>query len=134
MSSQDSDGESYVSHLIANPRVYGDIDPYGWSTDEEEEADLRRKQDPSSEEDEDPPLPQPGDMHVEFKKSSLPNTVKESKFQSTPFRHVQEGSDELRHKIWDLKRENDKVKEEICVLKWKDKPTSSSPPSPKKET
>jgi hypothetical protein len=88
MSSQDSNGESYVSHLIANPRVYGDIDPYGWSSDEEEEADLRRKQDQPSEEEEDLPLPQPGGMHVEFERSSLPNTMKVPKIQFTPFLHV----------------------------------------------
>ena len=80
ISSQDSDGESSVSHYVANPRVYGDIDPYGWSTEEERDVDLKRTEDMSSEEDE-APLPQPGDIHVEFKKSSLPNTVNESKFQ-----------------------------------------------------
>ena len=136
MSSQDSNGESYVYHLVANPRIYGDTGPYGWTANEEEDADLREKQGHSSEEDKDPPLPQPGDMHIEFKRSSLPNTVKVPKVQFTPFRHVQEDSDKLRRKIWDLERENDKLKEEIHVLKWKaeDKSTSSSPSSPKKET
>ena len=33
----------------------------------------------ASSDEEDAPLPQPGDMHVEFKKSSLPNTVNKSK-------------------------------------------------------
>jgi hypothetical protein len=88
MSSQDSDGESYVSHLVANPRVYGDTGHYGWTTDEEEDADLREKQGHSSEEDKDHPMPQPADMHIEFQRSSLPNTVKVPKFQFTPFRHV----------------------------------------------
>ena len=74
MSSQDSEAESHVSDLIANPRVYGDIDPYGWSTEEEVEADLKRIE-PSSDEEEEVPLPQPRDMHVEFKKSNLPNKV-----------------------------------------------------------
>ena len=68
------DGESHVSHLTANPRVYVDDDPYGWSTDEEVEADLRRI-DTTSEDQEETSLPQPGDMHVEFKKSSWPDTV-----------------------------------------------------------
>jgi hypothetical protein len=75
MSSQESDGESHVSHLTANPRVYGEVDSYGWSTDEEVEADLRRI-DTTSEDQVETSLLQPRDMHMEFKKSSLPNTVK----------------------------------------------------------
>jgi hypothetical protein len=72
MSSQDSDGESYVADYIANPKAYGDVEHYGWTTEEEENYDLKGKDETSSDEDE-TPLPQPGDMHVEFKKSSLPN-------------------------------------------------------------
>ena len=71
MSSEDSDGESYVSHLITDPKTYVDLSPCGRTTDDEEDAHLMRIDDSSSEE-EDVPLPQPGDMHVEFKKSSLP--------------------------------------------------------------
>ena len=56
MSSQDSDGESYVSHLIADPKTYGDLYPCGRTTDEEEGAYLMRINDSSSEED-DVPLP-----------------------------------------------------------------------------
>jgi hypothetical protein len=37
MSSQDSEGESYVADYIANPKSYGDVEHYGWTTDEEEE-------------------------------------------------------------------------------------------------
>jgi hypothetical protein len=66
MSSQDSDGESYVSHYVVDPRIFGDIYPYLWSTNEEEDTDLEETEDASSDEDE-VPLPQPGDMHVEFK-------------------------------------------------------------------
>ena len=70
MSSQDFDGESYVSHLIADPKTYGGLSPCGRTMDDEEDAHSRRIKDSSSEE-EDVPLPQPGDMHVKFKKSSL---------------------------------------------------------------
>ena len=61
MSSQDSDGESYVSHLIADPKTYGDLSPCGRTTDEEEDAHLMRINDSSSEE-EDVPLHQLGDI------------------------------------------------------------------------
>ena len=84
MSSQDSDGENYVSHLIADPKTYGDLSPYGRTTDDEEDAHLMKIDDSSSEE-EDVSLPQPGDMHVELKKSSLPKRANRSKNQSIPF-------------------------------------------------
>lgn len=134
MSSEDSDGESFVAHYVANSRIYGDIDPYGWSTEEERDVDLKRTEDMSSEEDE-APLPQPGDIHVEFKKSSLPNTVNESKFQFIPFRLLQENKNVLCERVLELEQEVSKLKEENCVLKrkLKDKPTTSSPSSPKKE-
>ena len=67
MSSQDSNGESCVSHLIADPKTYGDLSPYGRTTDDDEDSHLMSIKDSSSEE-EDVPLPQPGDMHVEFRK------------------------------------------------------------------
>ena len=85
MSSQDSDGESYVSHLIADLKTYGDLSPCGLTTDDEEDAHLRMINDSSSEE-EDVPLPQPGDMHVKFKKPILPKMAKLSNNQSIPSR------------------------------------------------
>ena len=39
MSSQDSEGESYMADYIANPKVYGDVEHYGWTTEEEEDYD-----------------------------------------------------------------------------------------------
>ena len=105
MSSQDSDGESFVSHYVANPRIYGDIDPYGWSTEEERDVNMKGMEDASSDE-EDAPLPQPGDMHVEFKKSSLPNIVNKSKIQFIPFRLLQDNKNILCEKIVELEQEN----------------------------
>jgi len=35
MSSQDSEGESYVDDYLANPKVYGDLEHDGWTTEEE---------------------------------------------------------------------------------------------------
>ena len=97
MSSQDSDGESYVSHLIADPKTYGDLSPCGRTTDDEEDAHLMRIDDSSSEE-EDVPLPQPGNMHVKFKKSSLPKRAKLSNIRSIPscFRQQNKGKGYLR--------------------------------------
>ena len=80
MSSQDSKCESYVADYIANPKVYGDVEHYGWTTEEEEDYGLKGKEETSSDEYE-VPLPQPRDMHVEFKKSSLPNKAKKPKIQ-----------------------------------------------------
>ena len=56
MSSQDSEGESYVADNLANPKVYGDLEPYGWTTDEEEDYDPKGKEQTSSDEEEAPLL------------------------------------------------------------------------------
>src|SRR5215216_2968405 len=133
MSSQDSEGESYVADLIANPKVYGDVEHYG-CTSEEEEDYYPREEETSSDEDESP-LPQPGDMHVEFKKSSLPNKAKKPKIQFIPFRLLQENKQDLCKKVLELEQEIDELKEENsilkCKLRKKDKPsTSPQTPSP----
>ena len=140
MSSQDSDGESYVSHLIADPKTYGDLSPCGRTTDEEEDAHLMRINDSSSEE-EDVPLPQPGDMHVKLKKSSLPKRAKLSNNRSIPSRFRQKRKGDLCDKILKLETEVDDLKEEIALLnynmkKLKAQLSSSSPSSSplKKET
>ena len=133
MSSQDSDGESYVSHLVADPKTYGDLSPCGRTTDDEEDAHLMRINDSSSEE-EDVPLPQPRDMHVKFKKAKLSN------HRSIPSRFRQKSKGDLCDKILKLESEVDDLKEEIALLnynmkKLKAQLSSSSPSSspPKKE-
>ena len=75
MSSQDSEGESYVADFLTDPKVYGDLEHDGWTSKEEEDYEPKVKEGTSLDEDE-VPLPQPGDMHVEFKKSSLSDRVK----------------------------------------------------------
>ena len=95
MSSQDSEGESYVADYIANPKVCADVEHYGWTTEEEDDYDPRRKEETSSDEEDDP-LPQPGDMHVEFKKSSL------AKVQSIPPHFLQDSKAALCKKIMKL--------------------------------
>ena len=83
---------------LANPKVYGDLEHYGWTTEEEEDYEPKGKEETSSDEDE-VPLPQPGDMHVEFKKSSLPDRAKKPKIEFIPFRLLQENKQELCKRI-----------------------------------
>ena len=137
MSSQDSEGESYVVDYIAEPKVYGDLEPFGWTMEEEEDYDPKGKEETSSDEEE-VPLAQPGDMHVEFKKSSLPNKAKKPKIEFIPFRLLQENKQELCKKILRLEQEIDDLRKENSILKRKlRKDTTSTTPSsspPKKET
>ena len=138
MSSQDSDGESYVSRLIADPKTYGDLSPCGRTTDDEEDAHLRRINDSSSE---DVPLPQPGDMHMKFKKSGLPKRAKLSNNRSIPSRFRQKSKGDLCDKILKLESEVDDLKEEIALLNYTMKKlktqlsssTTPSSPPPEKE-
>ena len=104
MSSQDSEGESYVADYLADPKVYGDVEHCGWKTEEEEDYEPKGKEETSSEEDE-VPLPQPGDMHVEFKKSSLLYRVKKPKIEFIPFCPLQENKQELCKKILRLEQD-----------------------------
>ena len=85
MSSQDSEEESYLVDYLADHKVYGDLEHCGWTMEEEEYYEPRGKEETSSDEDE-IPLPQPGDMHVEFKNSSLPNRAKKPMIEFVPFR------------------------------------------------
>ena len=57
MSSQDLEGESYVADYLADPKVYGDVEHCGWTTEEEEDYEPKGREETSSEEDE-VPLPQ----------------------------------------------------------------------------
>jgi len=124
MSSQDSEGESYMADYIANPKVYGDVEHYGWTTEEEEDYDPKGKEETSSDEEDDP-LPQPGDMHVEFKKSSLP------KVQSIPPRFLQDIKAALCKKIMKLELENEDPREEKFSLRRKlEKKSATTPTSP----
>ena len=98
---------------------------------------MKETKDDSSEEEDDP-LPQPGDMHMEFKKSSLPKGYK-PKVQFIPSRFLQESKAALCKKILKLELENDDLREENLMLKYKlNKKATSSPPTssspPPKET
>ena len=133
MSSQDSEGESYVVDYLADPKVYGEVEHYGWTTEEEEDYEPKRWEETSSDEDE-VPLPQPGDMHVEFKKSSLPDRVNNPKIEFILFHLLQENKHELCKKILSLEQEIEDLRDQNSVLKRKLKkkptPSTKSPPSP----
>ena len=138
MSSQDSEGESYVADYLADPKVYGDVEHSGWTTEEEEDYEPKGKEETSSDKDE-VSLPQPADMHVEFKKSSLSDKAKKPKIEFIPFRLLRENKQELCKRILSLEQEIDDLREQNSILKRKlrKKPTSSTTPSsspPKKET
>ena len=83
-----------MADFLADPKVYGDLDHSGWTTAEEEDYEPKEKEETSSDEDE-VPLPQPGDVHVEFKKSSLPGRAKKPKIEFIPFCLLQENKQEL---------------------------------------
>ena len=112
-----------MADYIANPKVYGDVEHYGWTAEEEEDYDPKGKEETSSDEEDDP-LPQPGDMHVEFKKSSL------HKVQSIPPRFLQDSKAALCKKIMKLELENEDLREENFSLRRKLEKKNATPPSP----
>ena len=136
MSSQDSEEEIYVTDDRANSGINGDLEPYGWTTDEEEDYEPKGKEQTSSDEEE-APLPHPGRTHVEYKKSSLPDQRKKPKTLFIPSSFLQESKEELCHRVLNLEEENDDLMEQNFLLKWKlDKLKTASttpPPSPPKE-
>ena len=56
-----------MADYLADPKVYGYVEHCGWTTKEEEDYEPKGKEETSLNEDE-VPLPQHGDMHVEFKR------------------------------------------------------------------
>ena len=118
-----------MADYLAEPKVYGDVEHCGWTTEEEEEYEPKGKEETNSDEDE-VALPQPGDMHVEFKKSSLPDRVKKPKIKFIPFRLLQENKQELCKKILSLEQEIEDLRDQNFVLKRKlrKKPTPSTKP------
>ena len=97
MSSQDSEGERYVADYLVDPKVYGDLDHSCWPT-EEEDYEPNENEESSSDEDE-VLLPQSGDMHVEFKKSSLPDRAKKQNIEFIPFCLLQENGVRRAHEV-----------------------------------
>ena len=99
-----------MADFLADPKVYVDLDHSGWTTEEEEDYEPKEKEETSSDEDEVPP-PQLGDMHVEFKKSSLPDRAKKLKIEFIPFCLLQENKQELCKRVLSLELEIEDLKE-----------------------
>ena len=74
MSSQESVGESRVSHPTPGPRAYSEADHFGQSTEEEMEANLKRV-DAMEKDQEATSRLQPGAMLEELQSSAIPNSV-----------------------------------------------------------
>ena len=74
MSSQESVGDNRVSHLAQEPRAFSQAKPFGWSIEEEMEADLKRV-DAMEEEQEATSHFQPGALLEELQSSSIPDFV-----------------------------------------------------------
>ena len=99
-----------MADYLADPKVYRDLEHYGWTTEEEEDYEPKGKEETSSDKDE-VSLPQPADMHVEFKKSSLPDRPKKPTIEFIPFRLLRENKQELCKRILSLEQEIDYLKE-----------------------
>ena len=115
-----------MADYLADHKVYGDLEHCGWTTEEEEDYEPRGKEETSSDKDK-VPLPQPGDMNVEFKKLSLPDRAKKPKIEFIPFRLLQENKQELCKKVLRLEREIDDLRERNAILKCKLRKKPSSP-------
>ena len=48
MSSQDSEGESHVDPYVSDPKIFREIYPYLWTSEEEEDATMKETKDDSS--------------------------------------------------------------------------------------
>ena len=84
-------------------------------------------------EEEEVPLPQPRDMHIKFKKSSLPKRANRSNNQFVPSCFRQKSEGDLCDNILKLELEVDDLKEEIDLLNYnmkKLKAQLSTPPPP----
>ena len=135
MSSQESVGESCVSHPAQEPRAFSQAEPFGWSTEEEMEADLKRI-DAMEEDQEATSRFQPGALHEEFQSSSIPDSVIPSNARFLSYDNMKKSvafspaarkhpwvigalavTGKLRKEIMDLKQQVNKLEEENHILK-----------------
>ena len=151
MSSQESIGESRVSHPTPGSRANNEASHFGQAMEEEMEADLKRV-DAMEEDQEVTSHIQPGFMLEELQSSAIPNSVippnarflsyenmkKSVTFSPTAMKHpwvigALAVMGKLRKEIMYLKQQNNKLEEENRILRCIITKNISSPP-PKKET
>ena len=135
MSSQESVGESRVSHPTPGPRANSEAYHFGQSTEEEMEANFKRV-DAMEEDQEVTPHFQTRFMLEELQSSAIPNSVippnarflsnenmkKSVTFSPTAMKHPWVIGDlavtgKLRKEIMDLKQQNNKLEEENRILR-----------------
>ena len=134
MSSQESVGESRVSHLTPGPGANSDADNFGPSTEEEMEADLKRID--AMEDEEVTSRFRAGFTMGELQSSAIPNSVIPSNVRFLSYENMKKSvtcspaamqhpwvkgalavTGKLRKEIMDLKQQVNKLEEENRILK-----------------
>ena len=151
MSSQESVGESRVSHPTPGPGANSDAYHFGPSTEEEMEADLKRI-DAMEEDQEVTSRFRAGFTMGELQSSAIPNSVIPSNVRFLSYENMKKSvtcspaamqhpwvkgalavTGKLRKEIMDLKQQVNKLEEENHILRGIIAKNITSPP-PKKET
>ena len=151
MSSQESVGESRVSHPASRSRTNSDADHFGPATEEEMEADLKRI-DAMEEGQEVTSRFRDGFTMGELQSSAIPNSVIPSNVRFISYENMKRSvicspaamqhpwvqgaltiTCKLRKEIMDLKQQLNKLEEENRILRGIIAKSITSP-SPKKET
>ena len=150
MSSQETVGESRVSHPIPGPRANSDADHFGPATEEEMEADLMRIH--AMEDQEVTFCLQAGFTMGELQSSAIPNSVIPSNVRFLSYENMKKSvacspaamqhpwvqgalavTGKLRKEIMDFKQQVNKLEEENRILRGIIAKNTTSP-SPKRET
>ena len=150
MSSQESVGESRVSHPTPWPKANSDANHFGPSTEEEMEADLKRI-DAMEEDQEVTSRFRAGFTMGELQSSAIPNSVIPSNVRFLSYENMKKSvtgspaamqhpwvqgalavTGKLRKEIMDLKQQVNKLEEENRILRGIIAKNITSPP-PKKE-
>ena len=135
MSSQESVGESRVSHPAWEPRAFSRAEPFGWSTEEEMEADLKRI-DAMEEDQEATSRLQPGVLLEDLQSSAIPDSVIPPNARFLSYDNMKKSvaflpaarkhpwvsgalavTDKLHREIINLKQQVNKLEEENHILK-----------------